>query len=210
MKTIQLDLPDDLARDLEGAASAGAFADTADLIRGALSEFIIRSRDTTPAAGETAAAYARRAELIENAWRKRSANDSKLASLKLSALVAAMKQSSATATPSTSMYFAGADVDHPYFLQSDALGFGIAVLPEDAAKAKLRKRHPHQVEVIFVLEGALTLHIEDSAPAVLQKGDHYVIPKNVCHWITPHENKAGAFAFVKTNPAQEPRGVSCD
>ena len=108
------------------------------------------------------------------------------------------------------MYFAGADVDHPFFLQSDALGVGIAVLPEDAAKALTRKRHPHQVEVVFVLDGALRLHIESNAPVVLRKGDHHVIGKNICHWITPIENEPGVFAFVKTNPAQEPRGVSCD
>ena len=108
------------------------------------------------------------------------------------------------------MYFAGADVDHPYFLQSDALGIGIAVLPEDAAKALTRKRHPHQVEVMFVLEGAMRLHIESNEPVVLRKGDYYVVDKNVCHWVTPLENEPGAFAFVKTNPAQEPRGVSCE
>jgi Arc/MetJ-type ribon-helix-helix transcriptional regulator len=220
MKTIQLELPDDLARDVEHARTSGAFPDDAEVIRSALRDFIgnraSQFRNQEPQNIGSAQpdsrteAYERRAQLIEAAWRKSLTAQSRFAALTLPALVEAMRESSQSAKSSTSLYFAGSDVDHPYFLKSDALGFGIAVLPEDAEKAKLRKRHPHQVEVIFVLDGALRLHIEANSPLLLQKGDHYVVGKNVCHWITPDENEPGVFVFVKTNPAQEPRGVSCD
>jgi Arc/MetJ-type ribon-helix-helix transcriptional regulator/quercetin dioxygenase-like cupin family protein len=212
MKTIQLDVPDELACDIESAVNSGAFPDAGEFMRCAVREFIARrgSRKTNaPRDDSCAEAYERRARLLEQAWRNGTQNHAGPAALTLPALVAAMRASSQCDQPSTSMYFAGADVDHPYFLQSDALGIGIAVLPEDAAKALTRKRHPHQVEVVFVLDGALRLHVEANAPVILQKGDHYVIGKNVCHWVTPIENQSGVFAFVKTNPAQQPRGVSC-
>jgi Arc/MetJ-type ribon-helix-helix transcriptional regulator len=213
MKTFQLDVPDDLARDIESAVNSGAFPDTGEFMRSAAREFLARrtSRESAgPQSGDSRTeAYDRRARLLEQAWRNGTQNRPAPAALTLPALVAAMRASSPCDQPSTSLYFAGADVDHPYFLQSDALGIGIAVLPEDAAKALTRKRHPHQVEVIFILDGALRLHVEANAPMVLRKGDHYVIGKNVCHWITPIENQSGTFAFVKTNPAQEPRGVPC-
>ena len=213
MKTLQFDLPDELARDIESAVKGGAFPDAAEFMRSAAREFLARrvseQAAVPPGIDTRCQAYERRARLLEQAWRNGTQNHSGPAALTLQSLVAAMRESGRCDQPSTSMYFAGADVDHPYFLQSDALGIGIAVLPEDAAKAFTRKRHPHQVEVVFVLEGALHLHVEANAPVLLQKGDHYVIGKNVCHWVTPIENQPSAFAFVKTNPAQEPRGVSC-
>jgi Arc/MetJ-type ribon-helix-helix transcriptional regulator/quercetin dioxygenase-like cupin family protein len=219
MKTMPLDLPDDLALEIENLVQAGTFPDAGELTRAALREFLYRhgaqtgtqrapDESSDPQGDSRTEAYHRRAKLLAEAWNN-GATPAGLKALMLPALVAAMRQSHQTSHPSTSMYFAGADVDHPYFLQSDALGVGIAVLPEDAAKALVRKRHPHQVEVIFVLDGALRLHIEAEAPLVLKKGNHFVIGENVCHWITPIENQPGVFVFVKTNPAQEPRGVSC-
>ena len=213
MKTLQFELPDELAREVENIVNIRVFPDVEEFMRCAVQEFIARQKTpkAVPAHQDDSRieGYERRARLLEQAWRTGSQKRSGLAALTLSALVSAMRQSHQTEQPSTSLYFAGADVDHPYFLQSDALGIGIAVLPEDAAKALTRKRHPHQVEVIFILEGALRLHVEANPPVVLEKGEHYVIGKNVCHWITPIENQPGVFAFVKTNPAQEPRGVSC-
>ena len=197
-------MPDELAKEIEEAARARSFPDGDAFLVAALREFMAKQRSQSSVNDVQTEAFHRRTVLLESAW-----EDSAGKALTLSALVAAMRQSSQTAHPSTSIYFAGADVDHPYFLQSDSLGIGIAVLPEDAAKALTRKRHPHQVEVMFILDGALRLHVEANPPIVLQKGDYYVIGKNVCHWVTPIENQPGVFAFVKTNPAQEPRGVSC-
>ncbi|MEW6743202.1 MAG: RHS repeat-associated core domain-containing protein [Planctomycetota bacterium] len=57
----------------------------------------------------------------------------------------------------SSVYFAGSDVDHPFFLRNDRVAVGVSVFPEDAAKAAAAKRHPHQTEEIFVLDGALSL-----------------------------------------------------
>ncbi len=212
MKRLHVELPDELAEELEHAIRDGRFQDRADAIRVALrmasankdkgTDTISSSRDPR------VAAYERRAFLLKNAWEKTS-TESALRALNLRGLITAMKQSSGSDTPSTSMYFAGADVDHPFFLKSDVLAIGIAVLPEDAEKAKAPKRHPHQVEVIFVLDGGLDLHLEGRLPITLRTNDHYVIEKNVCHWVTPLAHEPGAFLFVKTNPAQEPRGISC-
>jgi len=214
MKMLQIELPDKLADELENAVKAGTFLNAGDAVRSALrlkqphrakdeSEIAILSPNDARLVG-----YQHRARMLEDAWKKSSLSQI-LPALTFASLVATMKESSRSNAPSTSMYFAGADVDHPYFLKSDALAIGIAVLPEDAEKAKARKRHPHQVEVIFVLEGGLNLYIEGSAPITLRKSDYYVIGKNVCHWVTPLEEQPGVFLFVKTNPAQEPRGVSC-
>ncbi len=59
----------------------------------------------------------------------------------------------------SSLYFAGADRDHPYFLHTDRIAIGLSALPEDEPKSKRPKRHPHQHEVIFVLDGALRLEL---------------------------------------------------
>ena len=149
-----------------------------------------------------------REEMLREAWRK-SLDSFPTACLTLESLVSAMRQGSGKDPRLTSLYFAGADVDHPYFLKTDALAIGIAVLPEDAEKARKPKRHPHQTEVIFVLEGSLTLHRVGERDRVLAKHEHFVIEQDVCHWVTPVAGQKAVFVFVKTNPAQEPRGVDC-
>lgn len=128
-------------------------------------------------------------------------------------LVALMKEGSASKSYLSSLYFAGAEGDHPYFLKNDRVAMGLAVLPEDAEKAGLSKRHPHQKEVIIVLDGVLHLEVvKQSGERVeldLTQGDLYVIEEGECHRITPVDGKDAAFLFVKTNPAQEPRGEDC-
>ncbi len=128
-------------------------------------------------------------------------------------LVALMKEGSASKSYLSSLYFAGAEGDHPYFLKNDRVAMGLAVLPEDAEKAGLSKRHPHQKEVIIVLDGVLHLEIvKQSGVRVevdLSRGDLYVIEEGECHRITPVNDQDAAFLFVKTNPAQEPRGEDC-
>jgi mannose-6-phosphate isomerase-like protein (cupin superfamily) len=208
VKTFQIQVSDELAREIETSVRSGSFKDAGDFFHTALKEFV--AANVPPQVKPPRNAYEFRKQLLESAWSRRSRSGSERPALTVPALAEAMRQSRHSAQPSTSLYFAGADVDHPYFLHSEALGIGIAVLPEDAEKAKVRKRHPHQAEVMFVLDGGLCLHIEGRPPLQLRKGEHYVIEKNVCHWVTPLENEPGVFAFVKTNPALEPRGVLCD
>ena len=129
-------------------------------------------------------------------------------------LVAVMKEESGSKGYLSSLYFAGAEGDHPYFLKNDRVAMGLAVLPEDAEKAGLRKRHPHQTEVIFVLDGTVRLEVAKNRGRQVQidlaQGDVYVIEPGECHRITPVDGQDAAFLFVKTNPAEEPRGQDCD
>ncbi len=129
-------------------------------------------------------------------------------------LIALMKQESGAKGYLSSLYFAGAEGDHSFFLQNDRMAMGLVVLPEDAEKAGLRKRHPHQTEVIVVLDGTLRLEIAKNSGQHLQldlvQGDVHVIEPGECHRITPVAGQDAAFLFVKTNPAQEPRGEECD
>jgi quercetin dioxygenase-like cupin family protein len=149
--------------------------------------------------------------LVECAWTQMPAAEGKSA-LSLDQLITLMKERSTSKPYLSSIYFAGADVDHPYFLKNDKLAIGISVLPEDAEKAGKRRRHPHQIEIIVVLHGRLCLHLferNQERSCDLNEGDNYVIEKNVCHWITAILNQHSAYMFFKTNPAKEPRGVEC-
>jgi mannose-6-phosphate isomerase-like protein (cupin superfamily) len=131
----------------------------------------------------------------------------------LDRLLALMKEQSLKVEHLSSLYFAGAEGDHPFFLKSDRVALGLSVLPEDAAKAGLRKRHPHQDELIFVLAGALRLRVEEEGATVekeLGKGEVAWIKKGQCHCIEPIRGGDSAFLFVKTDPGHEPRSESCD
>ena len=44
MKTLQVELPDEMAREVENAVEAGTFADAAEVVRASLREFISRRR----------------------------------------------------------------------------------------------------------------------------------------------------------------------
>ena len=44
MKTLQVELPDEIARDVEGAVRSGVFHDAAEVVRAALREFISNRR----------------------------------------------------------------------------------------------------------------------------------------------------------------------
>jgi quercetin dioxygenase-like cupin family protein len=155
--------------------------------------------------------YLERKSLLECVWERIPAGEG-LPALSLDQLIALMKERSASKSYLSSIYFAGADIDHPFFLKNDKVAIGIAVLPEDAEKAGKRKRHPHQVEIGVVLRGKLCLHMlekNQERSCDLKEGDEYVIQRDVCHWITAIPNTPSAFLFLKTNPAQEPRGVDC-
>lgn len=111
----------------------------------------------------------------------------------------------------SSLYFAGADRDHPYFLHTDRVAIGLSALPEDESKSKRPKRHPHQHEVIFVLDGALRLELLKDGqwqPFDLTAGQVRIIYPNECHRILSSGQQA-VFLFVKTLPAKEPREFDC-
>jgi hypothetical protein len=55
--------------------------------------------------------------------------------LDLMALVRLMRGRSQEHAYVSSLYFAGVEVDHPYFLRTDRVALGIAVLPEDRQTA---------------------------------------------------------------------------
>ena len=150
--------------------------------------------------------------LIDSAEQDPGVPPGKRGPVSLEQLVRLMKQRSPASPCLSSVYFAGADVDHPFFLRNDRIAIGLAVLPEDAQKAGQAKRHPHQDEVVFVLSGRLVLHIEEAGQArqvLLAEGQHFVIRQNACHRISPVQEEDAVFLFVKTNPAQEPRAVPC-
>ncbi|MGD0548806.1 MAG: cupin domain-containing protein, partial [Terracidiphilus sp.] len=95
-------------------------------------------------------AYKERAQLVLDAFSE---------GMSLDALVRLMRSRSGDFSQLSSLYFAGADRDHPYFLNTDKVAIGISVLPEDEPKSRVSKRHPHQHEVIFVLEGSLCVEV---------------------------------------------------
>ena len=153
--------------------------------------------------------YAERTDLLLGAFRRGDGRG-----VALGDLIAVMKDKSSAKDYLSSLYFAGAEGDHPFFLRNDRMAMGLAVLPEEASKAGLRKRHPHQTEVIVVLDGTLRLEIAKNNGQHLHldlaQGDVHVIEPGECHRITPVEGQDAAYLFVKTNPAQEPRGEACD
>jgi len=150
--------------------------------------------------------------LLRKAHAETLAADKAVSGLSLEHLISAMKEGSKRDSFLSSIYFAGAEEDHSFFLKNDKVAIGLSVLPEDAHKAGLSKRHPHQQEVIVVLNGSLLLEVEHEGrklEKMLQEGDMFVIGKDACHRIAPIAGKAATYLFVKTNPTQEPRGLDC-
>ncbi len=128
--------------------------------------------------------FATRAQLIEDAYRRKSESSV----LSLASLAWLMRERSGEHPYLSSVYFAGAEVDHPYFLQNEKIAIGIAVLPEDAAKAGRWRRHTTQTEVIFVLEGEMVVEFRDSSSVTqhrLSVGQMLPIPPGVCHYVLP-------------------------
>jgi mannose-6-phosphate isomerase-like protein (cupin superfamily) len=123
-----------------------------------------------------------------------------------------MKEASRQNPALSSLYFAGADEDHPFFLKSVDIAVGLAVLPEDEPKSAQCKRHPHQIETIFVLKGRLRLDRECAGvmiTEVLERGSVATIEQDQCHRIRAVDNTDAAYIFVKTNPDKLPRGLNC-
>lgn len=156
--------------------------------------------------------YEIRKDVILTAWGERWTNDRLIQSLDLNKLILGMKENSHVNPYLSSLYFSGSDVDHPYFLENTKLAIGLAVLPEDSLKAGTLKRHPHQTEIIIVLQGSLCLHYkknDDIAEKVLNEGDSFVIAKGICHGVYCADESDAAYLFIKTNPSEEPRSQPC-
>ena len=164
--------------------------------------------DISPEA-KAAELYRQRKALLEEAFRLSDPSPA----VGLPQLADLIREQAARFPQLTSLYFAGADADHPYFLQNSRVAIGISVLPEDAPKAGVAKRHPHQQEVIIVLEGEILLQLHQAAEAVTRKlgaGELRVIARDQCHCIQPVDGQKAVYMFIKTNPAVEPRGVKCE
>ena len=156
--------------------------------------------------------YAQRTKLIHEAFNDGQTASGESAPLQLKSLLSIMKQKSMNNPAMASLYFAGAEGDHPFFLQGNSIALGISVLPEDKKKAGQWKRHPHQEEGIFVLDGSLHLQLKEDDGIITKKlstGDCYLISKNLCHRIIPEKSEHGAYLFVKTHPVDEPRAETC-
>ena len=100
----------------------------------------------------------------------------------------------------------------PYFVKNQRIAVGLAVLPEDEQKSRVAKRHPHQSEVICVIDGILRLEVDEegqTSERILEQGQVYVIHPGRCHRITSIDERSAAYLFVKTNPVEEPREEYC-
>ena len=151
-----------------------------------------------------------REKLLEDALRQSKATRGTRA-VALDVLLKLMKERSCS--PGTaflsSLYFAGAFDDHPYFLHNREVAIGLAVLPEDRAKAGQSKRHPHQKEILVVIAGRLLVELEGEPLTEKRAGDVVVIEPGRCHRVIPVENEDAAYLFVKTRPGDEPREEEC-
>jgi quercetin dioxygenase-like cupin family protein len=133
--------------------------------------------------------------------------------LLLNKLVAAMKKAARFDASMSSLYFAGAIGDHPYFLKNDKFALGIAVMPEDREKAGVCKRHPHQQEFIIVLDGEIRVKVMSGKgyhDHIVQSGESIVIGKGKGHSVFPVNDKKAVYLFLKSNPAIEPREEVCE
>jgi mannose-6-phosphate isomerase-like protein (cupin superfamily) len=156
--------------------------------------------------------YAERKKLVRDAFTMDASGSPTNGPIPLHRLVELMKVRSAGSSFLSSLYFAGAEGDHPYFLKTDSLAIGIAVLPEDNPKASRSKQHPHQTEVLFVLDGRINLEREIAGRTVtkiLRRGDVEMISPGQCHRVTSVDNENACYLFAKSNPAQEPREEDC-
>lgn len=156
--------------------------------------------------------YDMRRDVLLEAWGERWTGERLVQSLDLQKLISVMKRESSVHSYLSSLYFAGSDVDHPFFLENTKVAVGMAILPQDASKAGVPKRHPYQTEIIIVLKGSLCLHHDINGKRtekILSENDHFVIANDTCHWVTCIDDSDAVYLFVKTNPSQEPRSESC-
>ena len=156
--------------------------------------------------------YKAREALLRMAFARSQTSSGIASPLDYNCLIDAMREQGSLIPELAHLYFAGAEGDHPYFLKNDRIALGLSVQPEDADKAGAFKRHPHQTEVLFVLEGELSLEIRETGQPLaqpLKKGGVFVIKPDLCHRIQTIDGKPAVYLFVKTNPDQEPREEPC-
>jgi quercetin dioxygenase-like cupin family protein len=155
--------------------------------------------------------YLERMKLIRNSFdlsQKNSLHDP----IDLKHLIQLMKERSKDFNFLSSIYFAGHFGDHPYFILNDAFAIGIAVLPEDEAKSSKIKRHPHQNEIIVVIEGSILLDVETNGVMNrkhLKTGDYWVLEIDQCHRILSDKKQDAVYLFLKTHPCDEPLSIDC-
>ncbi|MBN1561380.1 cupin domain-containing protein [candidate division KSB1 bacterium] len=157
--------------------------------------------------------FALRRALLVDAQQISREIDPNCQTILLDPLVKLMKEKSREHPILSSFYFAGGLQVHPYFLWNDRFAIGIAVLPEDSAKAGRPKQHPQQTEVLFVLDGKIRLNLKNEVNVeekVLSAGDVFVIAKGSCHWIEPVKSTDAVYVFAKTRPLAEPREEDCE
>src|SRR5208283_1680558 len=124
--------------------------------------------------------YRARERLLNDAFTGSRGRGDGFMTISLDYLVSLMKERSREKNFLSSIYFAGAEGDHPYFLKNERVAVGLSVLPEDRAKTEISKRHPKQQEVIFVLNGSLLLEREQRGGVIseeLETGTMRVIEK---------------------------------
>ena len=145
--------------------------------------------------------------------RKQLLHDAFSGRVRLQDLIELMKGRAIDEPELSSLYFAGADCDHPYFLVNDRVALGIAVLPEAQFRSAVAKQHPHQHETIVVLDGELYLDVRaadgERVRSELKAGEVTTIRAGQCHRILPKDHGNATFLFIKTWPAREPRGEPC-
>ena len=155
--------------------------------------------------------YLTRAQLLQDASHASSA-DVAHSPIPIDVLLRLMRERSSAHPYLSSLYFAGAEGDHPYFLQTDGIAVGIAVLPEDAPKAGRWRRHPHQTEVLIVLEGELIVEFRDAGAETQHggvMGTVVTIAPGTCHRVLAVKGQPAAYLFAKTHPVTEPRAEEC-
>jgi len=153
--------------------------------------------------------YVAREQLLKEAFANSAQGGDEPIAVSLNTLVSLMRTRRTTKGPLSSLYFAGAEGDHPYFLRNDKVAIGISVLPEDSWKTRLSKRHPNQREIVIVLEGEIELHTDEDHSKTMGKGEIQIIETDQCHSILPVPGRKAVFLFIKTNPDQEPRSKDC-
>lgn len=156
--------------------------------------------------------YNVRKNILLEVWREYNLKSGKKQAIDLQHLIDIMKEKSQIHPYLSSIYFAGSDVDHPFFLKNTKVAFGIAILPEDNEKAGIPKRHPRQIEIIIVIKGSLSLLYDQDdqiKEQIIKENECFVIDKGICHWITSVDEGDAAYIFIKTNPSEEPRSYLC-
>lgn len=104
-------------------------------------------------------------------------------------------------------------IDHRFFLESDGIGVGFSIHPEDSIKAAVPAYHPRQTETIVVIDGGLVLECFTGEGELTVKyfpeGSSVTIGPRECHRVARDPEREKAYAFVKTDLGMEPDKVQC-